>query len=459
MFVMNQRIVLRFFALLFTFLPGVAVWAQPNLTMTSVISGLSSPVQLSHAGDGSNRLFIVEKAGNIKVYNSSYSSLGTFLTVTGLSTSGEQGLLSLAFHPLYVQNGLFFVYYVNASGNLEVARYAVSAGNANQADAASKQVILTIAHPTNTNHNGGEMHFGEDGFLYLSTGDGGGSGDPNSNSQNTASLLGKLLRINVSTGNNAPFYSIPAGNPFGNEVFAFGLRNPFRWSFDRLNQDIWIGDVGQDAFEEIDRIAFAGAAGTNFGWRCYEGNNSFNSAGCNGSNYTFPVYAYPTQNPSASVIGGTVYRGYQYENMRGYYLAADYYSGNFYKLIYNTGTSSWVVSTQTTGTLLAISDFGENEAGELFATSNTGGGLYKVTSDGVINTVYVFTGSGPWSNAANWAGGIVPPASLHNAIVVIKPRVGASCDLDISQTIYSDAQLIVERGELLNVASNLNLVK
>ncbi len=433
--------------------------AQPNLSLSQVITGLSSPVHIAHAGDGSNRLFIVEKGGNIKVFNSGYTLLGTFLTVTGLSTSGEQGLLSLAFHPQYVQNGLFFVYYVNASGNLEVARYAVSPGNANQADAASKQVLLTISHPTNSNHNGGEMHFGDDGYLYLSTGDGGGSGDPSNNSQNTTSLLGKLLRLNVSTGSTAPFYTIPPTNPFGNEVFAIGLRNPFRWSFDRLNKDIWIGDVGQDAFEEINRIPFSGAAGTNFGWRCYEGNNTFNSSGCGSSTYTFPVHAYVTQNPAASVVGGTVYRGYQYENMRGYYIAADYYSGVFYKIIYNTGTSSWVVSTQTISSPLNISDFGENEAGELLACSNGAGAVYRVTSDGVVNTVYVFTGSGSWSNAANWAGGTVPPAILHNAIVVIKPRNGASCDLDVAQTIYSDATLIVERGELLNVASNLQLIK
>ena len=326
---------------------SVKTEAQPGISLSSVISGLSSPVHITHAGDGSNRFFVVEKGGNIKVFSAGFASLGTFLTVTGLSTSGEQGLLSLAFHPEYHTNGLFFVYYVNAAGNLELARFNVSAGNINQADAASKKVVLTINHPTNTNHNGGEIHFGTDGFLYLSTGDGGGGGDPNNNSQNTSSLLGKLLRIQVNNSSTAPFYQIPASNPFGNEVFAYGLRNPCRWSFDRFNQDIWIGDVGQDAFEEIDQVSLANASGANFGWRCYEGDNVFNNSGCIGSNYIFPVYPYATQNPAASIVGGTVYRGYVYQNMRGYYIAADYFSGTFYKIVYNTSTSSWITTTQT----------------------------------------------------------------------------------------------------------------
>lgn len=448
--------------LIFTFLwlliaGSEKIAAQPNLSLTSVISGLSAPVQVTHAGDGSNRLFVVEKAGNIKVYSPGFASLGTFLTVTGLSTSGEQGLLSLAFHPEYYLNGLFYVYYVNASGNLELARFNVSAGNANQADAASKKIVLTINHPTNTNHNGGEMHFGSDGFLYLSTGDGGGSGDPNNNSQNTSLLLGKLLRLQVNTSATAPYYSIPAGNPFGNEVFAYGLRNPFRWSFDRYNQDIWIGDVGQDAFEEIDRIPLNSGSGANFGWKCYEGHQVFSS--CSGINYIFPVHAYVTQNPAASVVGGTVYRGYIYQNMRGYYIAADYFSGVFYKIIFNTNTSSWNTTTQTISTPLQVSDFGENEAGELFVCVNGGGSVYRLVSDGTVNTTYVFTGSGNWSDPANWAGGLVPPASLHNAIVVVKPRNGGLCNLDVVQTIFSDATLVIERGELLNISSNLNLLK
>ncbi|MBK8849563.1 MAG: PQQ-dependent sugar dehydrogenase [Saprospiraceae bacterium] len=433
--------------------------AQPFLSLAPVISGLSSPVQLTHAGDGSNRLFVVEKGGNIKVFSGGFAPLGTFLTVTGLSTSGEQGLLSLAFHPEYHTNGLFFVYYVNAAGNLELARFNVSSGNINQADAASRKVVLTINHPTNSNHNGGEIHFGADGFLYLSTGDGGGGGDPNNNSQNTSSLLGKLLRIQVNNSATAPFYQIPAGNPFGNEVFAYGLRNPFRWSFDRYNQDIWIGDVGQDAFEEIDQVPMASASGANFGWRCYEGNNVYNNSGCSGSNYIFPVYPYVTQNPSASVVGGTVYRGYVYQNMRGYYIAADYYSGVFYKITYNTSTSSWNTTTQTISSPLQVSDFGENEAGELFLCVNGGGSVYRVVSDGTVNTTYVFIGNGDWSNPSNWAGGAVPPASLHNAIIIIKPRNGGVCNLDIVQTIFSDASLVIERGELLNISSNLNLVK
>ena len=278
--------------------------AQPVLSLTPVISiGLSSPIQFVAVPDGSNRLCIVEKGGAIRLYNANYTFASVFLTITGLATAGEQGLLSLAFHPNYKTNGVFFVYYVNASGNLELARYKVSA-DPTVADVASKVVVLTIPHPTNTNHNGGELHFGSDGLLYLATGDGGGGGDSPNNAQNSTILLGKMLRLAVNTSTTAPYYTIPTGNPFNNEVYAIGLRNPFRWSFDRQTNDMWIGDVGQDAFEEINYRAAAKTLGANYGWRCYEGDANFNTSGCLvASNYVFPAYNYVAQNPAASIIG------------------------------------------------------------------------------------------------------------------------------------------------------------
>jgi glucose/arabinose dehydrogenase len=186
------------------------IFAQPNISLNQVITGLSQPMQFINAGDGSNRIFIPQKGGDIKVFNKNFVSLGNFLSITGIQTGGEQGLLSMCFHPQYATNGLFFVYYTNASSNLEVARYQVGSGNdsINLARPSSKRIVITIPHPSYTNHNGGTLRFGKDGYLYLSTGDGGSGGDPLNNAQNTSVLLGKIIRLNVNTSNTAPYYSI-----------------------------------------------------------------------------------------------------------------------------------------------------------------------------------------------------------------------------------------------------------
>lgn len=357
--------------------PAVAV--APQISLTSVISsGLSAPMQFVHAGDGSKRIFIVQKAGTIRVYDSAFNFLSVFGTVSNVSTNGERGLLSMAFHPNYSTNGFVYVYYTNAAGNLELARYHVNSGSPNTLDAASKVIVLTIPHPNNSNHNGGELHFGNDGYLYLSTGDGGGAGDVPNNAQNTSVLLGKILRLAVNTSSTAPYYSVPAGNPFSNEVYAYGLRNPYRWSFDKATQDMWIGDVGQDSWEEINFRAAAATSGANYGWRCYEGNASYNTSGCTGTNYIFPVHTYATQNPAASITGGVVYRGTAYPSLQGCYLSADFYSGIFYKIVPN-GTG-WNVTTQTLSPT-GIVDFGETESGEVYVVSNTRNSVYRVTSN------------------------------------------------------------------------------
>ena len=351
------------------------VSSQPVITYNPVITGLTSPVDIVNAGDASNRIFIVEQNGTIKVFNSSYASLGTFLTVTGIATGGEQGLLSMAFHPNYEVNGFFWVYYTNSAGDLEVSRFKVSSGNANQADASSRQVVLIIQHPGQTNHNGAKLNFGNDGFLYFATGDGGGGGDQNNNAQNGNSLLGKMIRINVSTGTTPPFYSVPADNPFVSnpnvldEIWALGLRNPFRWSFDRNTNDMWIGDVGQDAREEINYRAAGSTGGINYGWRCYEGSLPYNTTGClTSSNYVFPVYDYANPNPgSASVTGGLVYRGSTHASMQGYYFAADVYSGTLYKI----NTAGFTTTVQT-GLATFVVGFGETENGELLNVSLNG---------------------------------------------------------------------------------------
>lgn len=355
--------------------------AQPVLSLAPVItSGLNQPMQLVNAGDGSNRVFIVQKQGTILVYDNTFTSLGTFLTVSNVSSDGERGLLSMAFHPNYETNGFFYVFYTTntpgAVGNLEIARYQVS-GNPNVANAGSKVVLINIPHQLAGNHNGGQLHFGVDNYLYLSTGDGGGGGDPQNNAQNKSVLLGKMLRFNVNTSSIPPYYTVPPGNPFSNEIFAFGLRNPYRWSFDRLTNDMWIGDVGQNSWEEINFKPAASTLGVNYGWKCYEGNVAFELAGCptDMSTYTFPVFTYPTVSPK-SITGGVVYRGTAQPLMYGWYIAADFFSGIFYKLKSNGmgGFNTFQQTLSPTG----IVNFGETEAGEVFVVSNTANSVSRL---------------------------------------------------------------------------------
>ena len=391
-------------AIITFFLFSIASPAQPLLTYSSRITGLSSPIDIVNAKDGSNRIFIVQQGGTIRVYNQALTVGSDFLTVTGITAGGERGLLSMAFHPNYAANGFFFVYYTNGSGDLELARYHVS-GSPNVADPASKVVVLTIPHPTNSNHNGGKLNFGTDGFLYFATGDGGGAGDVPNNAQNGAVLLGKMLRIDVNTSATAPFYTIPPTNPFTtvatdptstirDEIWAFGLRNPFRWSFDRANGDMWIGDVGQGAWEEVDYIPSPLTGGLNFGWRCYEGNNPFNTAGCLPQASYYPAIFQYDHGASGgqAIIGGFVYRGPDFPSLQGYFIAADEVSGNQWKIL-KTGPATFNVIPQAAAGLPAnISSFGEAENGTLYAV-NLGGSLFRVDVSVVLPARLIeFTG-------------------------------------------------------------------
>ena len=251
-------------------------FSQPILNYRRVITSLSAPLEIVSAPDSSNRLFIVQKVGSVKVYDKSYNFLGDFVTVSGVTINGERGLLSMAFHPDYKSNGLFFVYYTNTQGDIEISRYKVS-NNPNRADTSTRTIIITIPHRAAANHNGGKISFGPDGYLYFATGDGGNGGDPPNNAQNGKVLLGKMLRIDVNNPSPQLNYSIPPDNPFVNdtliadEIWALGLRNPFRWSFDRLTHDMWIADVGQGVREEINFRKAGETKGINYGWRCYEG--------------------------------------------------------------------------------------------------------------------------------------------------------------------------------------------
>ncbi len=373
-----------------SFFPAAKSIAQPNLIFVQQTSALTSPMDIVNAGDGSNRLFIVERAGRVRIFSGGVLLPNYFLDIPdSTTTDGERGLLSIAFHPNFVNNRYFFIFYTTSNGSLRLTRFRTQAGDPDAADENTGTVLLTIPHPGQSNHNGGKLNFGPDGYLYLSTGDGGGTGDPNNNSQNGNSLLGKMIRINVDDFNTPPYYAIPSSNPYVNdpnvrdEVFAMGLRNPFRWSFDRANNDIWIGDVGQGLWEEVNRRTYAAAAtGTNYGWRCYEGLDDYNTSGCQPlSSYTSPIYAYG-HNASGGycITGGYVYRAAQYGAMYGYYFCADYVSGRVFKIKQNG--SNWDVFTQSSGANVpgSIVGFGEDELGNLYAVTLPGG-LYKVTTN------------------------------------------------------------------------------
>lgn len=378
--------------IVFSLLSIMNLFSQPVLNFTPVISsGLNSPVDAVAANDGTNRIFIAERGGTIKVYDNNYTLLNNnFLTITGnISTGGERGLLSLAFHPDYENNRYFFVYYTNAAGGINIDRFQTLPANTNQADAATRTNVMTIDKPVPfANHNGGKLNFGPDGNLYFGLGDAGSSGDPRNFAQRGDSLWGKMLRINVDNFTVPPYYTIPADNPFTadpnilDEIFSLGLRNPFRWSFDRLNGNFWIADVGQNAREEINVLTPALASGANYGWRCYEGLQPFNTSGClPASSYTFPVFDYPHNNATGgfSVTGGYVYRGSLYPAMYGYYICSDYVSGNVWVI-----NSSTFAATIQTGALSNASGFGERENGELVALSLSGI-LYSVSTSTVLS--------------------------------------------------------------------------
>ncbi|MCF0049370.1 PQQ-dependent sugar dehydrogenase [Dyadobacter sp. LJ53] len=380
---------------------GKAMSQAPDVvidTQKPFITGLTAAMQLVHAGDGSNRIFVAERGGVIKVFAA--GSLGTPLTFLNMNQNGqvvltdnEDGLLSIAFHPNFKTNGYFYAYYSNLLGDLVIARYTAAnpAGNSTVNPNTGLEII-NIPHPINANHNGGEMHFGADGFLYLSIGDGGGGNDPNQNAKNPNVLLGKILRIDVNVPDTNPVkYAIPAGNPYNNPVYALGLRNPFRWSFDRLNGDIWIGDVGQGAREEINHRTAAQLNNANFGWRCFEGDiptPGVDRTGCDAAGpYVDPAYAYAIGARGRSVVGGVVYRGTRSPQMYGWYIGTDYFSGDIHKI-----SSDEAVKSYETSTVTGITDIGEDQNGEIYAV--TGTTIYRIISDSQLPVTLVdFTGA------------------------------------------------------------------
>ncbi|MCC6601536.1 MAG: PQQ-dependent sugar dehydrogenase [Crocinitomicaceae bacterium] len=361
---------------------GILYGQNPSplqVTLSIVQGGLTNPVGVYNAGD--ERLFILEQStGKIKIIDTLGTYMGVFLNISSLiSTGRERGLLGLAFHPNYANNGFFYVNYTNVSGNTVIARYSVSA-NPNVANSSSAQLLMTINQPF-SNHNGGHISFGPDGYLYIGMGDGGSGGDPQAQAQNNNSLLGKMLRIDVNSGNP---YAIPPDNPFIGqagyrpEIWATGLRNPWKFSFDIQNSDIWIGDVGQNAWEEIDREPAGGAGGMNWGWRCYEGNSPFNLSGCNAiGNYDFPIKVYSHGAPYSfcSITGGLVYRGSKFPGMVGHYFFSDYCNGGIYTL-YPDGNGGYSESLTNSG-IEGIVAFGNNSSGQIYL-SVISGEIYKI---------------------------------------------------------------------------------
>jgi glucose/arabinose dehydrogenase len=345
---------------------------EVTLRAQQVVEGLSSPVYLTAPKDDA-RLFVVEQPGRIRVVKNGALLATPFLDITSrVVTGGERGLLSMVFDPAYATNGRFYVYYTGAQGDIFVDRFTVST-NPDVANTTSDRVI-TIQHRSNTNHNGGLLLFGPDGMLYLGTGDGGGAGDAPNNAQNTEVLLGKLLRLNVAT---LP-YTIPPGNPFANqagadEIWAYGLRNPWRYAFDVAaagTPKLYIADVGQGAREEVD-VVDASAVGRNYGWRMMEGTQCYNpSSGCNQSGLTLPVIEYD-HGQGCSITGGFVYRGAAIPEIQGHYFYSDYCSG-WLRSFRLTGGAATDQRDWPIGNIGSVTSFGLDSAGELYVLSSNG---------------------------------------------------------------------------------------
>jgi glucose/arabinose dehydrogenase len=373
-----------------TAVPSVATTSAPNpvgitepggkIQLEKLIDNLNSPVFLTHAGDASGRMFVIEKKGTIAILRDGARVEQPFLDISSLirSSGSEQGLLGLAFHPDYANNGRFFVYYTASNGDNTLARYQVS-DNSDVGDPASAQVLF--AQPDfAANHNGGMLAFGPDGYLYVGLGDGGGGGDPQANGQKRSTLLGKLLRLDVS--GDEP-YTIPPDNPWpdGNddarpEIWAYGLRNPWRFSFDRATGDLYIGDVGQNAYEEIDFQPAGASGGQNYGWNTREGMHCFRSDECESNAMIEPIGEYGHEQ-GCSVTGGYVYRGTAFASLQGLYFFGDYCSGTIWSL-QRDASGAWE-QRELLASDLSISSFGEDEAGELYVIPSDGWGVSETS--------------------------------------------------------------------------------
>jgi hypothetical protein len=353
---------------------------QISLGVQEVASGFAAPLYVT-TPTGDSRLFVVEQGGRIKIIKNGQVLATPFLDITSrVSSGGERGLLSVAFHPLYTTNGFFYVNYTDLAGNTRVERYTVSS-NPDIANVSSAKLILGVTQPF-ANHNGGLNVFGPDGMLYIGLGDGGSGGDPQGNGQKLSTLLGKILRIDVDHGDP---YSIPSDNPFVGrpgalgEIWAYGLRNPWRFAFDKLGGLLYVADVGQDRFEEVDVVP-ANTAGLNYGWNIMEGSTCFGSTSCNQAGLELPVVVYDHSNGECAVTGGYVYRGSIITDLIGHYFYSDYCAGFLKSFRYQNGMAT-EARTYTIGSIGSITSFGQDAAGELYMTSSNGR-VYRIIRTG-----------------------------------------------------------------------------
>jgi len=375
-----------------------------ELNVTIVASGFSSPNGVYHAGD--ERLFILEKdLARIKIVDLSGTSLGTFLDLSGdVSTGGERGLLGLAFDPGYANNGEFYVNFTNTSGSTEIRRFTVSA-DPNVADESTGETVLVIPQPYG-NHNGGHIAFGHDGYLYIGTGDGGSANDPPNNGQTRTSLLGKMLRLDVSNPPPGFPYAIPIDNPFiadattSNEIWALGMRNPWKFSFDSSTGDLWIGDVGQNNWEEIDFEPAGFPGGGNYGWKCYEGfHPNPNITPCTGlpeEDVIFPIaeYTHGGTFGFCSITGGVVYRGSDYPGMYGHYIFSDYCNGRIHSLS-DDGNGGYLSQIVLNNPVFGYVCYGEDVNHELYVVNINAGTLIRIGEEcGDFNPTIASDGTG-----------------------------------------------------------------
>lgn len=370
---------LVFILLLNLLLCEVIAAPWPQLHFVKVADGFSKPVHITYSDDGKGRLFVVEQAGLIRIIEQGNVLKTPLLDITQrVGCCGERGLLSVAFPPNYIKKRHFYVNYTNNDGDTVISRFKLRPYNSNQADPKSEKILLTVSQPFR-NHNGGLLAFGPDGFLYIGMGDGGSGGDPLRHGQNLNSWLGKMLRIDVES-NTTP-YAIPTDNPFRHnrafrdEIWAFGLRNPWRFSFDRHTKDLYIADVGQNKFEEVNIQPAKSKGGENYGWNIMEGKHCFKRFFCNKSNLVLPVVEYDHSQGDRSITGGNVYRGKDFPRMQGIYFYADYVSGRLWGL--RKTRNNWETKLLF-DTPYHISTFGEDQAGNLYLADHLRGTIYKL---------------------------------------------------------------------------------
>ncbi|HEX8299943.1 MAG TPA: PQQ-dependent sugar dehydrogenase [Rubricoccaceae bacterium] len=408
--------------------------AFPSLTF-------SEPIELTHAGDGSGLIYVAEKGGRVRAFPNvrTTATATTVLDITGLvQNSGEQGFLGMAFHPNFAANGYLYVHYSGRTdGRTVLARYTRSATNPAVFDPASAQILLQVPQPF-SNHNGGKLAFGHDGYLYLSLGDGGSSNDPGNRAQNRAVLLGKMLRFDVDNPTSGLNYGIPPSNPYaGNtsgfreEIYAYGLRNMFKFSFDRATGRLWGADVGQNTYEEIDLVT----SGANYGWRIAEGFhcNPGVSTTCDRTGFADPIYEYTHAGGNCSITGGFVYRGTRNPDLSGQYIFGDYCTGNLWRLTYD-GTTATRQTIASVG--FGLFAFGEDAAGELYVMS-ADGSLRRFVSTAV-------SGEGEASGAAPALRLATANPFRDRAVVDVTPAAGGRTRVTLTDALGRDLAVLLD---------------